>query len=954
MGIREKIVVYLLISFLLAVGALATFTYIIASSHMEGIIKKEYMKNLQLLADKMESYVTEIRDDLNFLSTILDIELRFRHNFKDNDHLTHLIDILKDFLSSDPSYREISFFGVKEGGILIKKKDGSFVIQFKETLPHKEAFLKGKDVIINSKDHLLLRFSNSLNDSKGLVVLDIDASSLLSLKPGILKWDGISFFILDSSGRYIKSKSEKLSIFHEYPEIRRYELRNSSQIIRLKDRYIFIYPIYISSDFPFILGFEVLRDVVEVEMIRFKRLLSIVVGGIILITIFFSLYFTKKVTYPVGLLTQTVSKMEEGDFGCPVCYGGKDEIGRLAESLDNMRATIKKKTERLSHLYELGITTSREPQDIADKIVKIIGGLIGRGMVSLSKIKGDTLSMISIYDRGRIIHNGDYRIMGSIWEEIIGYGREIEYHNILSRYPNERFFSGWQIDYMFSVPVISPKGTVTGIISFMDREKVELSQEDIELIKILSQRISFEWEKEREEQWLDYSRRKIWALYKVVSSLNQPLSLEKILQNVTMILVDEEFFKVKREALIFLIDRETGTLNLKYHLGITEEIAQYSQSFKIGECLCGKAAREGRLIYCPDCSMNPAHTRNLPGHGTHADICIPLKSRDKVLGVIHLHRDTGAGFSDEDMDIFEMIGNHVGMAIDNALMFEEIQNYSIELEKRVRERTIELERANRAKSDFLASVSHELRTPLNVIIGFSEVLKEGYFGPLNEKQLEYVEDILDSGRHLLSIINDILDLSKVEAGKVELELKELVLGEIIERSLILIKEKSMRHNIRLEISIPEELASQTLMADERKFKQIMFNLLSNAAKFTPDGGSIRVEVSAVSDMRKRIEELRREIEYLDIPHEVPEGRGVEISVIDTGIGIPPEYHKKIFEDFFQIDSGIEGKTPGTGLGLPLSKRLVELHGGVIWVESEGKGKGSKFSFILPLRGTLNV
>ena len=396
------------------------------------------------------------------------------------------------------------------------------------------------------------------------------------------------------------------------------------------------------------------------------------------------------------------------------------------------------------------------PPEIVDKIIKIMGELVGRGMVSISKIQGDTLSMISIFDRGRIIHNGDYRIKGSIWEEIIGYGREIEYYNLLSRYPKERFFSEWQIDYMFSVPVISSKETVTGIISFMDREKLELSQEDIELIKILSRRISFEWEKEREEKWLDYSHKKIWALYKVVSSLNQPLSLEKILQNVTMILVDEEFFKVKREALIFLIDREKGNLNLKYHLGITEEIAQYSQSFKIGECLCGKAAREGRIIYCPDCSMNPAHTRHLPGHGTHADICIPLKSRDRVFGVIHLHRDIGAGFSDEDMDIFEMIGNHVGMAIDNALMFEEIQNYSIELEKRVRERTVELERANRAKSEFLASVSHELRTPLNVIIGFSEVLKEGYFGLLNEKQLEYVEDILDSGRHLLSLINDIL------------------------------------------------------------------------------------------------------------------------------------------------------------------------------------------------------
>ena len=235
--------------------------------------------------------------------------------------------------------------------------------------------------------------------------------------------------------------------------------------------------------------------------------------------------------------------------------------------------------------------------------------------------------------------------------------------------------------------------------------------------------------------------------------------------------------------------------------------------------------------------------------------------------------------------------------------------------------------ANKAKSEFLANMSHELRTPLNAINGFSEVLLEKYFGDLNTKQEEYVRDILESGNHLLSLINDILDLSKVEAGKEVLELAQVDIKPLLENSLVMIKEKSMKHNIALEIEIPNNLTNFQIIADQRKLKQVMYNLLSNAAKFTPDGGKISVETLR----QKKI---------------------IQVSVSDTGIGIPKEDQGEIFNEFYQVRNDQEAKQQGTGLGLSLVKRYIEMHGGRVWVESEGSGKGSKFSFTLPIKQNL--
>jgi signal transduction histidine kinase len=233
----------------------------------------------------------------------------------------------------------------------------------------------------------------------------------------------------------------------------------------------------------------------------------------------------------------------------------------------------------------------------------------------------------------------------------------------------------------------------------------------------------------------------------------------------------------------------------------------------------------------------------------------------------------------------------------------------------------ELETASRHKSEFLANMSHELRTPLNAIIGFSEVLTEQMFGDLNAKQLEYLEDITSSGRHLLALINDILDLSKVEAGHMELHPSLFALRGVLESGLTMVAERAARDGIALRLDI--DVRDEVIEADERKIKQVVFNLLSNAVKFTPSGGHVAVTARDNPD-------------------------GVRIDVSDDGAGIAPEDQQRIFDTFQQVGTAGTGAHEGSGLGLGLARRFVELHGGRLTVQSE-PGRGSTFTVVLPSR-----
>ena len=284
--------------------------------------------------------------------------------------------------------------------------------------------------------------------------------------------------------------------------------------------------------------------------------------------------------------------------------------------------------------------------------------------------------------------------------------------------------------------------------------------------------------------------------------------------------------------------------------------------------------------------------------GYQSLLAVPLLLEQRIMGALTVYRRETGSFAPEVVNLLQTFATQSALAIQNARLYREIEDKSRQIEA-----------ANRHKSEFLANMSHELRTPLNAIIGFSEVLGERMFGELNEKQAEYTEDILSSGRHLLSLINEILDLSKVEAGRMELELATFDLPLAIDNARTFVRERATKHGINLDVTVDERLGD--FVGDERKIKQVLLNLLSNAVKFTPEGGRIGINARQADG-------------------------SVEISVSDTGIGIAPEDQPKIFEEFRQVGADYAHKVEGTGLGLTLAKKFVELHGGRIWVDKRGR------------------
>ncbi|HEX7438426.1 MAG TPA: GAF domain-containing protein, partial [Caldimonas sp.] len=326
------------------------------------------------------------------------------------------------------------------------------------------------------------------------------------------------------------------------------------------------------------------------------------------------------------------------------------------------------------------------------------------------------------------------------------------------------------------------------------------------------------------------------------------------------------------------------------------------------------AIRERRVVHFADVLADanvPAPLTRVAGISGNFSIAFaPMLWEGRGVGAIQVSRDPPQPFSDKELTLLKTFADQAVIAIQNSRLFNEIQAKSRELEL-----------ANKHKSEFLANMSHELRTPLNAIIGFSEVLSEKMFGEINDKQLEYLLDIHTSGHHLLSLINDILDLSKIEAGRMELDLATTSLPMLLDNCTTLVRERANRQGLVLALEVEDGLGDW--VADIRKLKQVVINLLSNAVKFTPAGGRVTLRARKLEN-------------------------AVEIAVVDTGVGIAKDQQALVFEEFRQAGGDYLRKSEGTGLGLSLAKRFVELHGGTMRVESE-PGRGSTFAFILPER-----
>ena len=363
---------------------------------------------------------------------------------------------------------------------------------------------------------------------------------------------------------------------------------------------------------------------------------------------------------------------------------------------------------------------------------------------------------------------------------------------------------------------------------------------------------------------------------------------------------------------IFEYDQTDEVFRVRAVYGTNSELLERLRRTRIDlqSTLLGRAAVSRRPLQVHDLREAPldAHLQCLHDSEWRSLVAVPMLRDERILGALVVRGKRPGGFSAETCELLETFAGQSALAIVNARLFRELER-----------KTSELEVASRHKSEFLASMSHELRTPLNAVIGFSEVLLEHMFGDLNERQEEYLRDILDSGRLLLDLLNDILDLSKVEAGQMDLQRSLFSIRSVLEEGMSLMRERATRQGVAVRLQTDPDVL--LVESDARRFKQVLLNLLSNAVKFTGEGGEIVV---------------RAELD----------GSFVRISVRDTGPGIPNEDRERIFESF-QQGGRDASRHEGTGLGLTLSRRIVELLGGRLWLESE-VGVGSTFSFSIPL------
>jgi signal transduction histidine kinase len=471
---------------------------------------------------------------------------------------------------------------------------------------------------------------------------------------------------------------------------------------------------------------------------------------------------------------------------------------------------------------------------------------------------------------------------------------------------------------MLMVPMLW-KGETVGIISVSRTTAGSFADKDVALLQtfadqavIATENVRLFTELQQRTRDLAQSLEEVGALSEVSRAVSSSLDLRRVLDTVAEYAVNLSGCDA---AGVFEFNpaRQGYDVVASRHLDAAFLAGLQGTSIDIRRSVIRRAALTGQALQVPDVAVEAPEGMQLRDMtltaGFRALLAVPMGGADDTRGLVLFRRAAGA-FDERSVNLVTALANQSKVAVENAHLFLEIE-----------EKSQQLEIANRHKSEFLANMSHELRTPLNAIIGFSEVLLERMFGEVNAKQEEYLQDIFTSGKHLLSLINDILDLSKVEAGRMELELTRFNLPMAIDNALTLVRTRAENHGITLVMEVDERLGE--FVGDERKIKQVLVNLLSNAVKFTPEGGRVGVHAGLANG-------------------------SVEISVSDTGIGIAQRDQGLIFEEFRQVGPDHAGKREGTGLGLTLTRRFVELHGGTIWVKSE-VGSGSTFTFTLPVR-----
>jgi signal transduction histidine kinase len=592
-------------------------------------------------------------------------------------------------------------------------------------------------------------------------------------------------------------------------------------------------------------------------------------------------------------------------------------FNELKESLEQQTAT--------SEILGVIASSPTDIQPVLDAIAQTAARLCEATDVLIDRVNGDVLRRVAIYGSmppGRGVNETRLISRLSLLGRTVIDRKVIHIHDVLAPEVQAEYPESGSVGYRTGLftPLLR-EGVPIGVIDIRRREVQPFSEKQIKLLETFADQAVIAIENvrlfqalEARTQELARSVGELKALGEVGQAVSSTLDLQTVLSTIVARAVQLSGTDC---GIIYEYDEQTQEFHLRASYQMEPELVNAYQAtpLRLGQGATGRAAETKTPTQIADLRQEQEFaTRGmrpiLARLGYQSLLAVPLLLEQKIMGALTIYRRETGDFAPEVVNLLQTFATQSVLAIQNARLFREIEDKSRQIEA-----------ANRHKSEFLANMSHELRTPLNAIIGFSEVLKERMFGDLNEKQAEYTDDILTSGQHLLSLINEILDLSKVEAGRMELELATFDLPLAIDNARTFVRERATRHGINLYVDVDERLGD--FVGDERKIKQILLNLLSNAVKFTPEGRRIGIAAKQADG-------------------------AVEISVSDTGIGIAPEDQPKIFEEFRQVGTDNAKKVEGTGLGLTLAKKFVELHGGKIWVTSE-VGKGSTFSFTLPER-----
>jgi signal transduction histidine kinase len=690
-----------------------------------------------------------------------------------------------------------------------------------------------------------------------------------------------------------------------------------------------------------------LEEAFEPLRASMQRTALLLLFGVVL-SFLASLVLARRMVRPIGALQAGAAKIGEGDLDERIEVRTGDELealadqfnsmaGQLKESYAGLERKVEERTRELTETLEQQTATSEilrvisssptNVQPVFDAIVRNAVKLCGGRFGGVFRFDGTLVHFVAQYNlspEAAALHASAFPALP---ERAGLVGRAIRQRTVVQAADVEsdpqihettrKIARAIGYRSAVSVPMLR-EGQCIGTINVARGEAGLFSDATIEILKtfadqavIAIENVRLFSELQERTRELSESVQELRTLGEVGQAVSATLDVDRVLQTIA---VRASELARADGCSIYEYDAATETFHLRVSQNLELVQGQATTVLRKGEGVVGRLAITQAPSQVPDIadpSVYQSPLRDaLLAAGFRALLAVPLVSEGLVTGGLVVSRKAPGEFPSRVIDLLTTFATQSALAIQNARLFREIE-----------EKGSQLGVANRHKSEFLANMSHELRTPLNAVIGFSEVLLERMFGDINDKQEEYLRDIYTSGKHLLSLINDILDLSKVEAGRMELELTTFSLPMAIDNALTLVRTRAENHGIALDVDVDERLGD--FVGDERKFKQILLNLLSNAVKFTPEGGRVGV-------------------------HATLAGGTVEISVSDTGIGIAEEDQARIFEEFQQAGPDHAGKREGTGLGLTLTRKFVELHGGSIWVKSQ-VGQGATFTFAFPVR-----